>query len=159
MKKAIALLSTLLLLGAGCAQPAPVAPQPAPVPAATKPEAVVPTETTDEEAIEAETGTQEEDETEPAVEVSVALNLSMDAGNFFFKPDTITAKAGQTVNVTINSNEGFHTFVIDAINFKKSTKTGESFSFVAPTTAGSYEFYCDVGSHKSMGMVGTLIVE
>jgi len=144
MKKLAVLACTIVLLGAGCFSPPAEPAQPEPSPKAEAP---------------ADNRPVAEQPEEPAAEVSVDLNISMDAGNFFFSPSTITAEAGQTVHVTIESNEGFHTFVIDAINFKRSTKTGETMTFVAPTTPGTYEFYCDIGSHQSMGMTGTLIVK
>jgi plastocyanin len=87
------------------------------------------------------------------------LAVSMVADNFSFRPTTITAKPGQVVDLTISSNTGFHTFVIDAINLKETTKSGEVITFTAPLTPGSYEFYCDVGSHQAQGMEGVLIVE
>ncbi len=89
----------------------------------------------------------------------VALNIRMESGNFYFKPDTITAKAGQTVNITFSDNEGYHTIVVDEIDFKKTVTAGETITFVAPSKPGSYPFICDVGKHAAMGMVGTLIVQ
>ena len=108
---------------------------------------------------------KDEEETIPAAvapatkTTTEALNVTMSSGNFFFKPDTITAKAGQTVNITFSDNEGYHTIVIDEIDFKKTVTAGETISFTAPTKPGSYPFICDVGKHAAMGMTGTLIVE
>lgn len=86
------------------------------------------------------------------------LEVSMEVGNFFFSPKVITAKAGQKVDVTFTKNEGFHTFVIDGVT-KLPIAVGTTKPFTAPTKPGSYPFYCDIGSHRSMGMEGTLIVQ
>jgi plastocyanin len=89
---------------------------------------------------------------------SEVLKVNIEDGNFFFSPSTITAAAGQTVEVTITGHEGFHTFVISDIDLKKTLQNGASFTFVAPSTPGEYEIFCDIGNHKAQGMVGTLIV-
>jgi len=108
---------------------------------------------------------EESDESDRTEEDSVEataggeLNVTMDSGNFFFAPDTITASPGQTVHVTFASNGGFHTFVIDEINFKNKVEKGDTISFTAPTEPGSYPFYCDIGSHRALGMEGVLIVK
>lgn len=88
----------------------------------------------------------------------VAQTINMEIGNFFFKPSVINAKPGDRVKLTFTKNAGFHTFVIDNVA-NIDIAEGESFIFSAPAKAGSYEFYCDVGSHKAMGMKGTLIVK
>jgi len=57
--------------------------------------------------------------------------------------------------------EGTHDFVIDEFNVAtKMTKTGETdtVEFIADK-AGVFEYYCSVGEHRKMGMVGTLTVE
>jgi plastocyanin len=100
--------------------------------------------------------------TAPGVNATVgataAVNVSMIAENFTFSPSTITAVAGQTVNVTVERNEGTHTFTIDGV-VNKQLATGASFSFKAPTKPGRYPYYCSIGNHRAMGLEGTLIVE
>ena len=90
-----------------------------------------------------------------------SVSVSVEGGNFYFKPNTINAKVGQTVKVTLNAVSMQHDFVIDALNVKSATiQSGKSTTVeFVPTKAGSFEFYCSVGNHKQMGMVGTLIVE
>lgn len=87
------------------------------------------------------------------------INVSLEVGNFFFAPTTISAAAGQTVNVTVTGAAGSHMFVIDEINLQKPISTGATFSFVAPAKPGRYKFYCNIGSHRAMGMEGTLVVK
>ncbi|OGL66546.1 hypothetical protein A2856_02545 [Candidatus Uhrbacteria bacterium RIFCSPHIGHO2_01_FULL_63_20] len=147
MKKASLLLSALALIGAGCsaAPPTPTAVTPSPEPtiAVGEPNPAPPAE----EPTPAPTPTAPE-----------TLKVNMEVANFSFAPNAITAKAGQKVDVTFAKNEGFHTFVIDGVT-KLPIAVGTTKSFIAPTKPGSYPFYCDVGSHRSMGMEGTLIVQ
>jgi plastocyanin len=81
--------------------------------------------------------------------------------NFSFKPNLITVKKGDKVKITFKNTAGFHDFVID--EYGASTKqtqapTTEVLEFTADKI-GTFEYYCSVGSHRTMGMVGTLKVE
>ncbi len=91
-----------------------------------------------------------------------AVNVTVTASEFKFDPSTITAAAGQTVNVTLNNTGSVqHTFVIkEANNFKLTADPGKtaSGSFTAPA-AGTYTFFCDVPGHEDAGMKGTLTVK
>ena len=100
------------------------------------------------------------------LEAGPALH-TINAGNFFFDPDTLTIEVGDTIQ-WINT-EGFHN-----VNADISTLTGESFnnpeSFASDPTSdailltrvftipGVYNYDCAVGNHAEMGMVGTFIV-
>ena len=110
-----------------------------------------------------ENTTVETEENVPVTEITLGMDsdtsMTMEAGNYFFTPDIITVAPGSTVKVSFAKNAGFHTFVIDAINLNFSINEGESVLFTAPSEPGSYTFYCDVGSHQSFGMEGTLIVK
>lgn len=90
------------------------------------------------------------------------VSFSVEGGMFYFKPNTITAKKGDTVKITFNNKEGFHDFVIDefAGARTKQIQAGqtETISFVVDKT-GTFEFYCSVGQHRQMGMKGTLVVQ
>ena len=90
---------------------------------------------------------------------SSVLEVSMEAGNFFFSPDVITAEPGQEIELTFEANAGTHTFVIDEIDFSTGVSVNKTVTFTAPTAPGSYAYYCDVGSHRALGMEGTLIVK
>jgi plastocyanin len=80
---------------------------------------------------------------------------------FEFTPDTITVKKGQKTRIVFKNTGGMHDFNVDELGIKtKIVNTGEEdFSEFTPTEAGTYEFYCSVGNHRQMGMVGTLIIE
>ncbi len=92
-----------------------------------------------------------------------AVNVTVTGSEFKFDPSTINAAPGQTVNVTYkNAGSVQHTFVIkEANNFKLTADPGQTVtgSFTAPTTAGSYTYFCDVAGHEDAGMKGTLVVK
>lgn len=81
--------------------------------------------------------------------------------NFSFNPNKLSVKKGDRVKITFKNSDGFHDFVIDEFGAAtKQTKapTTEVLEFTADKV-GTFEYYCSVGSHRSMGMVGTLTVE
>ena len=88
-----------------------------------------------------------------------AIHTNMLSGNFFFTPDVLRVNPGDSVSITFTENAGFHTFVIDEIGFKETVVEGGTITFTAPSEPGSYAYYCDVGSHRALGMEGVLIVE
>lgn len=100
---------------------------------------------------------------EPTVDASASAvkEIAVEGGMFYFKPNEIKVKKGEKVTITFNNTEGVHDFVIDEFNVKTEkidagAKTTVEFT---PDKTGSFEFYCSVGSHRQMGMKGTLIVE
>lgn len=88
-------------------------------------------------------------------------NFTIEGGNYFFKPNSITVNKGDTVKITLKNSEGMHDLKIDAFNVgtkKLSSTQEETITFVADK-AGSFEYYCSIGDHRNMGMKGTLIVK
>lgn len=89
------------------------------------------------------------------------VTFNVEGGNFYFAPRTMTVKKGSTVQVNFTNKDGFHDLVIDEFAGAKTPqlKDGEkaSITFVADK-AGTFEYYCSVGTHRQMGMKGTLIV-
>jgi len=80
---------------------------------------------------------------------------------FSFTPNEMRVKKGDTVRVTFTNQEGMHDFVLDEFNVRTKTLSAgqsETVEFVANNT-GKFEYYCSVGNHRQMGMVGSLIVE
>lgn len=82
--------------------------------------------------------------------------------NFKFSPNEIRVKKGETVGIRFK-NEGTtqHSLVIDAYEVATNQINPgdeEEVEFTADRE-GTFEYYCSVGSHRSMGMVGKLIVE
>lgn len=81
--------------------------------------------------------------------------------NFSFSPSSITVKKGDKVKITFKNTSGFHNFVIDEFGVatqQAASPSTEVLEFTADKV-GSFEYYCSVGSHRSMGMVGTFKVE
>lgn len=99
--------------------------------------------------------------TSPVATAGTTQEFTVEGGEFFFKPNLIKVKKGDTVKIIFNNSGGMHDWVLD--EFKARTKvirSGESATveFVADKT-GSFEYYCSVSQHRQLGMKGTLIVE
>lgn len=93
---------------------------------------------------------------------SGAIDITVQSlDTFKFSPATLTADAGQTLNVTLN-NTGVleHNFVIDEFNVSLGpVPAGQTASgSFTPNAAGSYIYYCNVPGHREAGMEGTLTV-
>jgi plastocyanin len=100
--------------------------------------------------------TTDENNTNNQVEI-----VNIEGGNFFFDPNEIRVKKGDTVKIVFKNTGGTHNWLIDEFNAKtKIIQSGETVEveFVADMQ-GEFEFYCSVGNHRELGMVGTLIVE
>jgi len=79
---------------------------------------------------------------------------------YVFSPKTLTVNKGDTVKITFTNGGGTHNLMIDGYDVGTKTIQGgqsDSFEFVADK-AGTFEFYCSVGNHRAMGMVGTFTV-
>ena len=87
--------------------------------------------------------------------------INVEGGSFYFEPNVITVKKGETVTIVLNSVDMMHDLVIDGLNVRTEiARSGETaeVKFTA-SEAGEFEFYCSVGNHRANGMTGTLIVE
>ena len=96
-----------------------------------------------------------QDQTSPIKEFTVT------GQNFSFSPTTINVNKGDKVKITFKNAEGTHDFVIDEFNTAtKRLKVGEeeTIEFTADKS-GTFEYYCSVGTHRAMGMVGSLTVK
>lgn len=102
------------------------------------------------------------EETTPADTMANEKTFEIEASSFKFNPATITVKEGDTVKIILTNKGGMHDFVVDEFEGAKTKRlnTGETdtITFVADK-AGTYEYYCSVGNHRQMGMVGKLIVQ
>jgi len=81
--------------------------------------------------------------------------------SFKFSPVELRVSRGDTVKINFKNVQGFHDFVIDEFAVKTPQINAEesaSLEFIADK-AGIFEYYCSVGNHRAMGMVGKLIVE
>lgn len=97
------------------------------------------------------------------VETNIApvKEFTISGKNFSFTPSSITVKKGDRVKITFNNTDGFHDFVLDEYGVatkQAKAPASEVLEFTADKV-GSFEYYCSVGSHRAMGMKGTLKVE
>lgn len=88
--------------------------------------------------------------------------FTVEGSEFAFSPKVLTVSAGQKVRVTfINKGAVSHNFVIDGVINGPVISGGSKtvITFSAPDKAGAYPMYCSVGSHRSLGMEGQLVVK
>lgn len=87
-----------------------------------------------------------------------------------FDPPALTVTAGQPVKIELSSMDtsmhsdggGWHEFAIDelGIDWKVGPLSSKVFEFTAPSTAGTYSWYCDIccGGKENPSMQGKLTV-
>ena len=115
--------------------------------------------TLQEEAVLAEDRTIAGEE-QPAVNGEVR-EFNLIAANFKYDLAEIRVKEGDKVRINLSAAEGMHDWVIDEFNAgtdRIQAGQSDSIEFVA-NRKGEFEYYCSVGNHRAMGMVGKLIVE
>lgn len=92
------------------------------------------------------------------------IEIDMSGSNFAFSPSQIIVPRGSTVVINFTNDDTDdmeHDVVIDGLGVATSILDpgqSETIEFVVDEP-GTYTYYCSVGSHRAMGMVGTLIVE
>lgn len=171
MKKSLLYFLPFLLVGAGCAsQPSVTTEYPAPGFEGVD-EMVV--EGTDEGSfdddmiggteLEGGEGTDQPSDTPTDTDMTAPDGVSFDVigTSFAFDVKEMRVKQGDTVTVNFRSENGFHDWVLDAFDARTSpVNTGgtSSVTFVADEK-GTFEYYCSIGTHRAMGMVGNIIVE
>lgn len=112
-----------------------------------------------------------ESESEVVAEISENLEIDEEEGqvvefdirasNFKYDLGEMRVKMGDRVKINLISEQGGHDLVIDELGVKSEIlmdNDSEVIEFVA-NEKGTFEYYCSVGQHRQMGMVGNLIVE
>jgi plastocyanin len=88
--------------------------------------------------------------------------ISVEAGNYYFKPDKITAEPG-IATIKLTAENGIHDFVFDDDAYPgfhlEADGAGGSQSKKVDLKAGKYTFYCTITGHRAQGMEGTLTVK
>jgi uncharacterized cupredoxin-like copper-binding protein len=87
--------------------------------------------------------------------------VTIAATEFKFTPTAIATKAGKATFTLRNDGGTMHALEITGNGVEKSTSPipgGSKATLAVDLKPGKYQFYCPVGNHKSMGMVGTLTV-
>lgn len=104
----------------------------------------------------------------PPVQDTTAIRVNADMGGF--DPGALSVPAGETVRIEFASLDtpyhsdggGWHQFAIDelGIDWQVGPKSSRVFTFAAPETPGTYDFYCDIccGGKENPNMQGTLTV-
>jgi plastocyanin len=87
--------------------------------------------------------------------------ISIDAQNFSFTPDKITAKPG-IATIELTAKNGIHDLVFDNGAYSgfrlEADSTGGTQKLKVNLKPGKYTFYCTYPGHRSAGMEGTLTV-
>lgn len=99
--------------------------------------------------------------TPPATTTPTTKSFTVTGSNYSFTPNTLTVNKGDLVKITFKNSGGMHDFKIDEFNVAtERLESGDSttIQFVANKT-GTFQYYCSVGSHRAMGMWGTLTVQ
>lgn len=154
MKKLFLVLPAVALIAAGCSSTTTTNTNTSTPPAATS------TDTTNTNT----TSTIPPTETPPAptAPTGKAVAVTVVGKNFGFEPGTIKVKKGDTVTVTFQNQTGTHDWVVDEFQGARTKiiqgGQTDTVTFVADKV-GTFEYYCSVGSHRQMGMKGSLIVE
>ena len=85
--------------------------------------------------------------------------VSMEAGNFYFKPKDVTIPASTPVTFKISNVAQIpHNFSIDNLAISVALPPGKTTDVVVNAPAGTYQFYCNLPGHRAAGMEGTLTV-
>jgi uncharacterized cupredoxin-like copper-binding protein len=87
--------------------------------------------------------------------------ISIEAGNFYFKPNAITTNAG-IAKIELTAKNGVHDLVFDGAYPGFSLEAdggGGAQSMKIDLKPGKYTFYCSVPGHRAAGMEGTLTVK
>jgi len=95
------------------------------------------------------------------MEVAPLKEFAVEGKNFEFSTKEIRVKKGDFVRINFTSTNGMHDLRVSGYDVGTAVvNTGESSSVdFKADKAGTFEFYCSVGTHRQMGMVGKLIVE
>jgi len=96
-----------------------------------------------------------------AAETGDVQTFTVTGDNFAYDLKEIKVKKGDKVRIVFKNAEGFHDFKLDEFGLataKLAAGGEETLEFTADKT-GTFEYYCSVGKHRSMGMKGNLIVE
>jgi len=162
MKNTIILIVALLLIGGGIyfvQSSQKKSQEKTPVAEPTKSEMMK--KMPDTQTTPSSSGAMMKEDSPTATQEGVVKEFTVEGANFSFTPKTITVNKGDKVKITFKNKEGFHDLFIDA--FKVATKKiganqEDTVEFIADKT-GKFEYYCSVGNHRQMGMVGTLTVK
>lgn len=92
--------------------------------------------------------------------IAGARTIDIVATDFAFKPNEITMKVGEAVNLRlVNQGVTVHDLVAPTLWMWLIAPVGQSvMSGFKAEQQGEYEFFCSVPGHREAGMVGRLVV-
>lgn len=93
----------------------------------------------------------------PATRTTVELT----AKNYEYSQKEIRVSSGTTLTIKLTSNQGIHDVVFEGLDVASDRiASGETAEVTFDAKRkGTFTYYCSVGDHRQMGMVGKLIVE
>ncbi len=108
--------------------------------------------------------TEVQDETNTTTGETKVFVLTGDKFRFFLDGEetpTLRVNEGDTVRIELSAIDMPHDWVVDELAVRTEIFAPGSSGFVefVANQKGTFEYYCSVGSHKAMGMTGTLIIE
>lgn len=111
--------------------------------------------------IQPSTVSQEQNTAQNVPAASGVKEFTIYASNFKLTPNEITVKKGDKVKITYISEDTGHNLVIDQFNVKSNVIVKGEIQILEFTAdkEGTFSMYCSVGSHRSLGMEGKIIVE
>jgi uncharacterized cupredoxin-like copper-binding protein len=89
-----------------------------------------------------------------------AQEVTVEAGDLWFRPGSIELRRGETVNLTIrNTGSVFHDLTVTELDLQLDVESGDATTAALMIdTPGTYAFFCSVPGHAAAGMRGQLIV-
>lgn len=96
------------------------------------------------------------------VSTSTTKTFAVASSNFKFSVGEIRVKQGDKVSITLTNTAGTHNLEVEGYNVETKTLNQAGQTDTIEFTAdkkGTFEYFCDIGTHRQMGMVGNLIVE
>jgi plastocyanin len=105
-------------------------------------------------------GEDEHDEGQAPEPVAGARDVTVEAGDLYFEPDTLRVEAGEPANITVtNVGNAFHDFTVADLDFMIDVPAGATATGgLTVDEPGEYAFECTVPGHAAAGMTGTLVV-
>lgn len=101
-------------------------------------------------------GCAEEQGSEPAGEGVQSLDVSVEAFDFYFEPQTIPVELGQEINLTFTNNgDNNHSFSAPDLDVEIEASSGNTVegTFSVPNDPGSLEFFCKYHPDDMQGTI------
>lgn len=93
-------------------------------------------------------------------DTSEVKEITVSSRQLAFVQNEIRVNRGDVIRLTYQNGGGTHNWALDEFDAATETIGGGQSTTIEFTAdrAGTFEFYCNVGNHRELGMVGTFIV-